>query len=401
VSTWPSAGPTPEGEETQKRSWFRPRWWWSIPGAVILIGAAVGVVFAGARTPTAVPNHVASQTGASSATGATGNTGSGAVGSGYLATGSNYVVFIQWTMSGNDLSGSAQETTLSGSPPNAAVNTQTISVVGSLNGSTITLSFNGGAEVFGTLSGGSFTVNFPQSDGSLAPVTFTSASASRFNAALNSLKGSTGSANQSAAAAQAIAKQQATIDSDASAVQSDIKGLGDDTSSMQSDLVGFTQVLTQAQTDLDTVAQVEQQVQTEARNGTDPGTVCADEGTDDADAGSVDADAGSVSAQAGSIESDISGVRHDISGLNSDFASLGSAQALQPSYHDGAPNQSAVNQAIAAANAAIASAISASNGDISQASAYVAQAYNDVAGADAAGNCGPPPSQPTTQTTIS
>jgi hypothetical protein len=66
---------------------------------------------------------------------------------GYLAKEIGAVVFIQWTQSGNNLSGSAQVEALSGSPPNQSVSTNTISVSGQLEGSTITLSFNGGTKV--------------------------------------------------------------------------------------------------------------------------------------------------------------------------------------------------------------------------------------------------------------
>ena len=81
------------------------------------------------------------------------------------------------------------------------MSTKTITVTGQLQGSTIALSFNGGTEVFGTLSDGSFAVNFPQPDGSLGPITFHSATASDFNQALSALQGNTGSVNSQAAAA--------------------------------------------------------------------------------------------------------------------------------------------------------------------------------------------------------
>ena len=395
--TWPSTVPTPESEESPKRPWYRPRWWWSIPAAIIVIGAVTGALVIGARSPAKSPANARSVAKRSSA-GSTGNTGSGAVGTGYLATGSGYVVFIQWTTSGDSLSGTAQETTLNGSPPNSSVNTQTISLSGTFTGSTIALRFNDGAEVFGTLSGGSFTVNFPQSDGALAPITFTTATAKQFNQALSRLQGKTGSANQSAAAAQAIAKQRSTIDTEARAVAEDISGIGSDQTQLSNDLGGFSSDLATMKSDLATVASQEQAVITESQNGTDPNQVCDDSNTDGDDANTVGDDGNSVSDTANSIETDISTLRGDVTTLNSDFSGLQSAQAQQPSYSDGAPTSKAVASAVASAQAAIAAALNEANGAIGQANSYEQQATADATAAAQAGNCSGPATQYTQPT---
>jgi len=372
------------------KKWYSPRRWWGIPGA-ILVGVFIvaAVVFAQPAVNTPGSSHSSNQRSVPNA-----------VGSGYLAKESGAVVFIQWTQSGNNLSGSAQVETLSGSPPNQSVSTNTISVSGQLDGSTITLSFNGETKVFGTLSGGTFEVNFPQNDGSLAPVTFTTATATQFNQALADLQGNTGSANQSAAEAETVTSEQQSIDKAAAAVEADISGLKNDSGTLSSDLGGFTKDLAQAQADLATTAQAEQMVITESQNGTDPNQVCSDSDTVQSDADTVGSGGDTVSSTADSVEGDISTLRSDISGTQQDFASLQAAQSQQPSYGDGAPSRSAVNQAVAAVQTAITSALNTANSDIAQANSYETQAYNDAVAAAQAGKCSPPATQ-YTQPTIS
>jgi hypothetical protein len=373
-------GPPPIVRPEPKRNWYARRGWWAIGAVIVVVAAVVGAVaLAGSSTGNA---------GLNSKRGATQN----AVGSGYLAKESEAIVFIQWNQSGKNLSGSAQVEALSGDPPNQSVSTDTISVSGQINGSTITLSFNDGAKVFGTLSGGTFTVNFPQRDGSLAPVRFTAATASQFNNALTALQGNTGSANESAAAAQAVASEEQSIDKAAQAVEGDISGLSV-TQNLSSDLGEFSADLAQARTDLGTVAQDEQTVITESHNGTDPDQVCSDSDTVQSDADTVGSDGDAVSSTADSVEGDISSLRDDITGLQQDFVTLQRAQSQQPSYNDGAPSQAAVNQAVAAADAAIKSALNTANGDIGQANSYETQAYNDAVAAAQAGSCARPATQ--------
>jgi hypothetical protein len=325
--------------------------------------------------------------------------GQGAVGSGYLATDSGDVIFIQWTQNGTNVHGTAEVDSLVGSPPNQSVSNKTITVTGQLQGSTITLSFDGGTEVFGTLSGGSFTVNFPQPDGSLAPVKFSSAAADQFNQALAALQGNTGASNSQAAATGKLAAEQAAIDKAASAVAGDITGLQSDVSSMSGSLSTFTKTLAQQQTDLAAEAALEQQVINESKNGTDNNQVCSDSNTVATDSDTVDSDGDTVSADANTTEGDINGVRDDIARLQKDFASLQADQAALPSYSSGLPTQSAVNQAVAGAQQAITNVLGTANADIAQANAYQTQGYQDAQTAASAGDCAGP-AQPFTQPTI-
>jgi hypothetical protein len=365
---------------------------WIVTGlAVAVIAAAIGIFVT-----------------RSSGTGPTSqNTGSftqsqnqSAVGKGYLANESDGVIFIQWTQTGSELSGSAQVETLTGSPPNQTVNTKTISVVGQFSGSTITLSFDNGNEVFGTLADGSFTVNFPQQDGSLAPVTFTSATAARFNQALATLQGTTGSVNSQAAEANTVNSEEQSIGHAVAAVESDISGVQQDVGQLSSSLGSFGKDLSQAQTDLTSTSQMEQQVINEAHSGTDPDQVCSDSDRVASDLDTVASDGDSVSSDADSTETALTTVRNDISSLQQNASAMQTALAQRPSYTDGAPSQSAINGAVSAAKQAISSALGTANSDIGQVNGYETQAFQDAQAAAQAGNCAGPAS-PYTQPTIS
>jgi hypothetical protein len=388
---YPAEPAGPSGPAPTKKHWYAKKAVWIPVVVVVLVAALTGVLLVAQSSQN--PSTTAGSPGATTVP------GQGAVGTGYLAHASNGVIFIQWTQSGTSVNGTAEVDTLSGTPPNQSVSTKTINVTGQLQGSTITLSFNGGTEVFGTLSDGSFTVNFPQSDGSLGPVTFTSATASDFNQALSALQGNTGAQNSQAAAANQLAAEQQNIDKAASAVAGGITGLQSDAASMNASLGAFTQSLAQQQTDLGTEAKLESQVIAESQNGTANEQVCSESDTVASDGDTVDSDGDTVSSDADTTEGDVGDVRTDIADLQNASASLQAAQAALPTYTDGAPTLSAVNQAIASAQKAVTTVLGTANADIAQANSYETQGYQDAQAAANAGSCSGP-SQPETQPTI-
>jgi hypothetical protein len=117
-----------------------------------------------------------------------------------------------------------------GHRPNETTSSRTLTLAGTLSGSAISISFNGAPDTFGQLSNGRFTLDVPQPDGTLAPVTFHSASAADFNGAVGNLSQQVQTANQQeaqqrqrAAAAVAVALQKAErqIDQDAATVRAE------------------------------------------------------------------------------------------------------------------------------------------------------------------------------------
>ena len=177
----------------------------------VVVVAASGVYLGGFRT--ASSSHSVTTTTSSATVSKISTTSTlPPVGTGYLATGASFVDFIQWNNSSGNLSGSEQTVNTTGNTPNLSTTSGTFRVTGSLDGSTISLSFdgsNGGAAVFGTATEESVVLNFPQSDGTLAPITFLKADAAQFNNAVTQLQGAIQEANQSAIQeAQALQEQQ-------------------------------------------------------------------------------------------------------------------------------------------------------------------------------------------------
>ena len=316
---------------------------------------------------------------------------------------STEVVFVQLNNTNGHLYGSIMVVGVNGQAPNASVKRRTGTVVGTIAGSTISLSFDGSALQFGTLSGRSFTMNFPRSDGSLSSVTFTRASTAAYNSAVQTLRQHLAQANQAAANAQALRHEENKIDSAAATVAADIgssggsSGLVQDQASLASDVQAIPADLQTEGTDVATTQSDEQKVIAEAQqhpNG-NFGSVCLD-------ANGVSLDAGGVSLDAGGVKRAIATVRSDIQSLTSDFAAFQSIKSGLPTYQSpGAPTQHDVSKAIASANSAIASALSTTNGYIDQANADVTTAYGYAAGAYQAGNCSAPPSAPSPQQHIS
>ncbi len=398
---------------------LRHRRRWAVPvvaGAVL--AAVLALVLVGVANRTDNAKLAATSGGSSGSGGSRAGTGAtaagsgawtassvpGAVGSGYLASGPGFIDFIQWNTTAGVLSGTAQAINVTGSPPNMTTQSQTIPLTGSLNGSTLSVSFEGGPQTFGSISDGSFTLNFPQSDGSLGAVSFASASASAFNQALASLQARIATANQNEANAEALQKQENQIDSAAQTVLSDIGALSQDESSLSGSLGQTNQALQTTGSELATTKKDDQAVQAEAQQYPDgnSGGVCADAGGVGADAGGVEADAGGVEANAGGVENYLQQTRQQVSQLAADWAQFQSDENNLPSYQPtNPPTQNQVNQATSAASSSAAQTLSATNADIGQANSMVTTAYQYAAQAYQAGNCGTPPSQPQPQGSIS
>ena len=121
------------------------------------------------------------------------------VGSGYLAITSTSVVFIQWNQTGTAASGVAQLANVGTQGAAQTVSVKTVKVTGTVTDKSVSADFEGVTEVFGTPSDKGFTLNFPQSDGSLAPVVFKQASAEDYNTALSALRAQVSGGAQGAA----------------------------------------------------------------------------------------------------------------------------------------------------------------------------------------------------------
>jgi hypothetical protein len=153
---------------------------------VLIVIVVVGLYFTG---------HLPGTGGKS---GSTSTTAAPPVGAGYLAITSSSVIFIQWNQAGTTATGVAQIANVQGHAPSETIAVKTATATGQLIGSNASVNFEGVTEVFGTTSGGGFVLDFPQPDGSLAPVTFRRASAQDYNDALAALRDQVNRANAAA-----------------------------------------------------------------------------------------------------------------------------------------------------------------------------------------------------------
>jgi Domain of unknown function (DUF4850) len=117
---------------------------------------------------------------------------------GYLSVTATEVVFIQLAREGGVVSGTETWAKDSGMVPAEQVTLGDANVTGALTASAMTLSFNGSAKQFAALGSVSMRVEVPQSDGTLADITFTVATVDDYNGALTQLRSTIAAANSAA-----------------------------------------------------------------------------------------------------------------------------------------------------------------------------------------------------------
>jgi len=367
----------------------RHRRWavWAAVGVLICAAIGTGVV-------------LATRTTSDAAHGSPLNTPPPAGTSSYIAGGNGFVVFLQWRQDTGHIAGTAQVAAATGVAPGEQVSSDSIPFTGTLNGSSITLSFDGDPTQFGIITDGSFTLDVPQQGGGFTVAHFLVANPGAYNRAVASLHGSVNSANQLAEEQQATRNEQQTFSRDVNTVDNDLSSLTSassqttsDAQSLQSDLQTLESDVATAQSDL------QQTLSAAAQGGsTSSSSVCADADTVGADADTVAADAGSLQADIqSSVSIDLGAISSSISTLNSDYSTLQAAESRLPSAEwptTQLPTQGQVSQAISQANSTATQAVATTNGYISQANSGVTTAYGYASQAAQAGSCGTAPSPP-------
>lgn len=376
--------PTP-----QRRRGF-PAWLWAVV-TVVVLGAAVGGLFAG---------HVIGGTPTSSRSQAKATTSSPpAVGSGYLATGKTWILYVQWSDHHGALSGSLQEVTATGSPPTAGVSSTTATITGTVTRDKVSLSFNGGPDRFGVLTQRGFTINVRLKSGLLVPVHFREASTRQYNLAVAHLHTQVAHANTVAAVAQQRAALRTTINKAATLVASDIAALGRAESRITTDVAAVASALETEGTQLAKTRQAEQAVLAMSPHATTTTTfttfttsVCTAADSVATDSDDVATAADSVATAVGTVTSDLSGgfgttgLQQLMSSLSSAWADYQTAQAKLSTYvPPSPPTATAIQSALASATSAGTSAAATTNGYVAQANT---QAKSAVQFADAASNFG-------------
>jgi len=107
---------------------------------------------------------------------------------GYIAASKTEVLFIQLTVAGNELSGSAQESYIDTSGISPILESAHYGLSGVKQGRDVSVSIQDSGNYSGTLVNGVLTLSIPQADGSLSPVAFTYASVAEYNQDVNVLR---------------------------------------------------------------------------------------------------------------------------------------------------------------------------------------------------------------------
>jgi hypothetical protein len=245
---------------------------------------------------------------------------------GYLTHGSDAAVFLQWTRVGDSLTGTWTEAYIHPSDP-AQVHALQQNVSGSIDGSSVTLTFGSGTiealsgkVVTGTFSSSDLTLSYPtpNGNGSLSAVTFSPSDVGGYNAAVRNLQALAARTRATSVAVQATtdagqAEQQArqAIDQDASRLQSDQQSLSTDKEQPATDLRPIAKNLQTEQQDLATTHSDEQLALAEMGQSNSGG-----------DATAVQADALAVANDAQAADNDANQVKGDLDRIRSDIASI-------------------------------------------------------------------------------
>ena len=230
--------------------------------------------------------------------------------SGYLASGSNYVLFIQFINTNGTLSGEWNEAdVVANTSTNVLqVNPFHTNFSAFLNGTQFNLDVNGHTYA-GSFDGNNVTIEFPQQDGTLAPITLTPSSIDNDNIAITNLQNNVNQENQNTADVQATASTMAataTVTTDRqNRLNYDLANIGGAISSLNTD-AHLNSLFGQYQKDLN---QEQKDYQTEQND--------AQAGCNNGNAAVVASDVGVIQSDDGVFVSDKSVASSDISNVQS------------------------------------------------------------------------------------
>jgi hypothetical protein len=314
---------------------------------------------------------------------------------GYMSAprGSATVTFVEFTVSGPRLVGAVTTDTVTNTNPNAYLASNTARFTGTDSGGHLTVYFGGYGSVpeFGSVNGGSLSLQVPQTNGTIATVSFARTSVATYNQYISRWQTVINNANSAARAAAAKAAAAAghqqqllnrlnqtinTVDSDLSAIQSP-GTLGNDEGVLGND-VGVVS------NDLGVVGNDNNVFRNDIDSGSNP---CGDIMSAFGDARTAYTDGQTVVSDAKSdVGSDLRDEQQTMAAAPSDWAEYWQAQHALPRYRPTSPIPS-LKVALADGKGVINGAVSQVNSYINQANGYVARAYLIVNAANKANRC--------------
>lgn len=332
---------------------------------------------------------------------------------GYLSVQPTAAVFVQFTVTDDNVVGVIHGDTLASSPADPAlfvpVTLSITSDVGNFTGTDssghLTLFVNGSSTaLFATISGSSLSLQVPQDDGSLATVTLGASSVTAYNNALARWQSQLNNENNAAARAEAKAQaasqhQQQLLNNLTAAITT----VDNDLSTMQSpgtlsnDLGVVDNDLGVVQNDLGVVHNDNGVLSNDISVGSNHSTLCGAVSTEYNDAGVAVSDSKvMVNEATSSVNSDLQQDQQAMDNAPADWATYWAARHALPTQVPTTPIPP-LKVAIGEGQATINQAIAHINADIRQANSYIAQAYAMPNAAQKAMNCGPTQKVPVIQ----
>jgi len=332
----------------------------------------------------------------------------------YLSVGPSEIVFVQFTVTDQNVVGVLHDDVLNVSPADQSnftpatfsINPSVYNFNGTDTSGHLTLFINGNSTAtFGTISGGSLSLQLTQSDGSVATLTLGGSSLTAYNNALVQWQNRLNNENNAVANAEAKAKQAAekqqqllnnltaaitTVDNDLSTMQNP-GTLSDDLGVVDDDL-GVVQ------DDLGVVHDDNGVLGDDISAGSNHSTLCGAVSTEyDAAGVVVGGTHAMVNDAKTSLDSDLGQDQQTMDNAPADWATYWGAQHALPSEVPTTPIPP-LKVAVAEGQATINQAIAHVNADIRQANSYIAQAYAMPNAAQKAMSCGPTKKVPVIQT---
>ncbi|HTC70660.1 MAG TPA: hypothetical protein VK662_13910 [Acidothermaceae bacterium] len=349
----PAWGPAPPGWSFWAAPPRRHRLLMAVIAVVVLVGIGITstVLFTG---------KTAHEPSASGVAGGDTVHRSGGTPNEWLSSGASYVLFIDWTRVGNDVSGNMSVAGAEESQFGA----QTVAMSGTISGNSITLTFPAGlgaiTNATGELTAVSLTLNLPNNDGTIDAYEFTPGTIDAYNVAVQALQSGASATAQaqieaSASAAQ-LASQQAviaatdnTIAKAAAALINADAALEKDPAAAQNDVQALPAVRATQQRDLASTAAAQRAVIAEAAQYPDGnnGQVCSDAYEVTSDAYQVTSDDYQVTSTEYTINADLDTIRSDQAAVTQAAQDYKNAQSYDPAF---LPNTAPPGDAVLAAD---------------------------------------------------
>jgi hypothetical protein len=345
--------PAPGASREPKRSWWSG-WPLRVLGIVVILAAgatAVVLVYEHYRPQASSPHAGSNQTL---------HPNNSASHAGYLSADSSGVMYVQWTRSGDTISGSLTQSSLQ----SGKIKAQNDAFTGTISGSGVTLVFGQGSgvntNITGTFSSSQLSLSFPQTDGSMSQVDLAAASLSDYNLAVGVLQNE-----------QAIEQAARTLKKD----YSTLSGIPDALKADEGTLANDLQVL---QKDVNTTHADEQKALADHLKypGGDNGWVSQEAAfvVADVQQGGVNYDMGQIKNDVSAANNDLATAQSWIDAVKGDIATLKSAEAQQPDYLPSAA--AAAGLTAAPVRTAISSLQQAVTSDVNQATQLKALALS-------------------------